>query len=84
MQTARGLIGKSQCIGELKSHAGVEELTLSSRGKGFIKAKTANTWYWAIAFGKLASLHNGFKEQLEYSVQTFPETMRQVKLLLCA
>jgi hypothetical protein len=51
--------------------------------KGFIKAETANTWHWAIAFGKLASLHNGFKEWLEYSVQTFPGTMGQVKLLLC-
>ena len=60
-------------------HAGVEESTLSSRGKGFIKAKTANTWHWAIAFGK----YSRFKEWLEYSVWTFPETMEQVKLLLC-
>ena len=34
--------------GRLVSHAGVEESTLSSRGKGFIKAETANTWHWAI------------------------------------
>jgi hypothetical protein len=66
--------------GRLISHAGVEESTTSSRGKGFIKAETANTWHWAIAFGKLASLHNGFKEWLEYSVQTFPATMGQVLL----
>jgi hypothetical protein len=59
----------------LVSHTGVEELTPSSRGKEFIKAKTANTWHWAIAFGKLASFHNRFKERLEYSVQTFPGTM---------
>jgi hypothetical protein len=64
----------------LISHAGVEELTTSSRGKGLIKAETANTWHWAIAFGKLASLHNGFKERLEYSVQTFSGTMGQVLL----
>jgi hypothetical protein len=63
--------------GRLLSHSGVEESTSSSRGKGFIKAETANTWYWAIAFDK----HNGFKEQLEYSVRPFPETMEQVKLL---
>ena len=69
--------------GRLVSHAGVEESTQKSKGKGFIKAETTNTWHWAIAFGKLASLHNGFKELLEYSVQTFPETMGQVKLLLC-
>jgi hypothetical protein len=33
--------------GRLVSHAGVEESTKSSRGKGFIKAKTANTWHLA-------------------------------------
>ena len=84
MQTARGLFRKDQCTGDDSYPTqGVEESTLSSRGKGFIKAETANTWHWAIAFGKLASLHNGFKEWLEYSVQTFPGTMGQVKLLLC-
>jgi hypothetical protein len=55
--------------GQLISHAGVEESTMSPRGKGFIKAKTANIWH---------------KERLEYSVQTFPGTMGQVKLLLPA
>jgi hypothetical protein len=53
---------------QLVYHAGEEESTTSSRGKEFIKAKSANTWHWAIAFGKLASLHNGFKELLDYSV----------------
>jgi hypothetical protein len=42
--------------------------------------QTANVWQWAIAVGK----HSGFKEWSEHSVQTFPETMEQVKLLLCA
>jgi hypothetical protein len=65
MQTARGLLGKDQCTG---IDSGVEESTTSSRSKGFIKAKTANTWHWAIAFGKLVSLPNGCKEWLEYSV----------------
>jgi hypothetical protein len=64
--------------GRLVSQAGVEESTLSSRGKEFIKAEVANTWHWAITFGK----HNGFKERLEYSARTFPETMEQVKFLL--
>jgi hypothetical protein len=81
MQTARGLFRKGQCTGDDSYPTqGVEESTLSSRGKGFIKAETANTWHWAIAFGK----HNGFKEWLEYSIQRFPETMGQVKLLLPA
>jgi hypothetical protein len=31
--------------GRLLSHAGVGESTTNSRGKGFIKAKTANTWH---------------------------------------
>jgi hypothetical protein len=49
--------------GRLLSNAGVEESTTSTRGKGFIKVKPANTWHWVTAFGKLASLHNGFKER---------------------
>ena len=31
--------------GRLVSHAGVEESTPSSKGKGLIKAETANTWH---------------------------------------
>jgi hypothetical protein len=65
--------------GQLVSYTGVEESTLSSKGKGFIKAKTAHTWHGAIAFGK----HTGFKKRLKYSVRTFPKTMEQGKLLLC-
>jgi hypothetical protein len=48
MQTARGLIGKGQCTGE---DSWVEESTSNLRGKGFIKAETANTWHLASIMG---------------------------------